>query len=368
MRTSTTLNRSLCAVFAAGTFACSGGDTGTPSSGGTSSGGLGATGGGAGTAAGGTGGSATCDVNQGSFSITDDTNYTLPSSLAVKTYTLKDHTDLVFDWSALAHDFYGKPIDPKLDIDLVLLSLWKKTPAELEAALASDQLKPNDNIGVITTYPMDNYTSENLLDFNFAGNPIPNPDELWQYFDTQNPRFAYPPAEFTFLLEAGTGTVLGKNARMLAFFKLDPSSNTTGLQLENDSAVLSYSVHLTTARPLRVPVSTPHLTIDWSHMTTNAVGNPYDGTQINEAVVAHFAHKTLADLETEFLDLQTIADGWWSARVLAGKSIDLGILVDKNMASFPGIDGQGVWLTALFCTTNCNNPAPWSITVLTPCE
>lgn len=309
-----------------------------------------------------------CDAPNGSFTILDDTNYSLTSTLSVKTYTVKDHTDLVFDWSKLTHDFYGKPLDPKLDIDLVLLSLWKKTPAELEAALASDSLVPNANVGVITTYPMDDYTSQNLLSFNFAGNPLPNQDELWQYFDTQNPRFAYPPAQYTFLLEAGTGTELGRGARMLAFFNLDPASQNTSLTLTDDSAVLDYSVHLTGARPLHVPAGAPHLTIDWSQMTKNALGNAYDGTQINEAVVAHFSNLTLADLEARFLDLQSLADGWWSEQVRAGKSVDLAGAVDANMTPFAGIDGDGVWLSALFCTANCNNPAPWSITVLEPCN
>ena len=309
-----------------------------------------------------------CDDTNGTVTILDDTKYSLPSSLSVKTYTVKDHTDLVFDWGKLTHDFYGKRIDPKLDIDLVLLSLWKKTPAELEVALAHDALVPNDNVGVITTYPMDDYTSQNLLNFNFAGNPIPNQDELWQYFDTQNPRFAYPPAQYTFLVEAGTGTALGKGARMLAFFNLDPASQNTSLTLADDSAVLDFSVHLTGARPLHVPAGTPHLTVDWSRMTKNAIGNDYDGTQINQAVVAHFSHATLADLEQQFLDLESIADGWWTEPVKSGKSIDLAGALDQNMTPFAGIDGQGVWLTALFCTVNCNNPAPWSITVLSPCD
>ncbi len=309
-----------------------------------------------------------CDDTNGTVTILDDTNYSLPSMLTVKTYTVKDHTDLVFDWGKLTHDFYGKALDPKLDIDLVLLSLWKKTPAELEDALAHDALTPNDNVGVITTYPMDDYTSQTLLNFNFAGNPIPDQDELWQYFDTQNPRFAYPPDQYTFLLEAGTGTALGKGARMLAFFNLDPASSNTSLTLEDDSAVLDYSVHLTGARPMHVPAANPHLTIDWSRMTTNAIGNPYLGTQINEAVVAHFSRATLADLERQFLDLQSIADDWWSVPVTAGKSIDLAGAVDANMTPFPGIDDQGVWLSALFCTVNCNNPAPWSITIFEPCD
>ena len=32
-----------------------------------------------------------------------------------------------------------------------------------------------------------------------------------------------------------------------------------------------------------------------------------------------------------------------------------------------GIDSTGIWMAALFCG-NCNNPAPWSITILEPCQ
>ena len=53
--------------------------------------------------------------------------------------------------------------------------------------------------------------------------------------------------------------------------------------------------------------------------------------------------------------------------MLAGDSIDLSTLTDANGGPFPGIDCDGVWMAALFCGT-CNNPAPWSITVLQPCQ
>jgi hypothetical protein len=328
--------------------------------------GAGGSGGTSGAGTGGSGSSTQCEVVSGTFSITDDTNYRLPATVSVKTYQVKNATDLLFDWGALTQDFYGEPLDAQRDIDLVLISLWRKTPAELEEALSKDTLLPSENVGVITTYPMDSYTSRRLLEFDLMGNPVP-PDELWQYFDTEHPRFNYPPDEYTFLLEASAGTVLGKGARMLAFFNL-AEDGTDHLTLENDSADVDFTVHLSEARPVRVPAATPALTIDWSTMETNALGNEYDGIQITQAVVAHFSTQSLSDLENDFLNLEDLADGWWSGRVLSGKSIDLGTLKDASGAAFPGIDAEGVWLTALFCTTTCNNPAPWSITVLEPCE
>jgi hypothetical protein len=101
-------------------------------------------------------------------------------------------------------------------------------------------------------------------------------------------------------------------------------------------------------------------------MTTNAIGNAYTYSQITLAAVAHYKTETLAQLQANFLNLEDIADGWWSGPVVSGASIDLSGLTDSGGAAFPGIDGTGVWMAALFCG-NCNNPAPWSITILQPC-
>jgi hypothetical protein len=102
-------------------------------------------------------------------------------------------------------------------------------------------------------------------------------------------------------------------------------------------------------------------------MTVNALGNEYVAAQITEAVVAHFATSTLTELEEQFLGLETLAQGWWSGEVASGASIDLSTLVDDAGGAFSGISATGTWIVALFCTSNCNLPAPWSITILEPC-
>jgi len=104
-------------------------------------------------------------------------------------------------------------------------------------------------------------------------------------------------------------------------------------------------------------------------MTINALGNEYLPQQITQAAVAHFATSSLADLENDFLNLRELASGWWETEVKIGQSIQLSTLLDESQAPFPGISADGTWLVALFCTTgNCNHPAPWSITILKPCE
>lgn len=310
-----------------------------------------------------------CPSEPAEFAITDDTNYVFTSSLEIEMATLKDATDLRFEWTSITQDFFGRTIDPAVDINLVLVSLWEQTPDELNASLTRDTLERNASEGAIMTYPDGSYTEANLLSFGVLGNPLPDESEIWSRFDTAHPDFEYPQDQYTFLLMASTGTTIGRGARMLAMFNLDPSATQTELALTNDSTTLDYTVSLTGAKPISVPSGQASLTIEWGQMTVNALGNEFLPTQITEAVVAHFATDSFAELEAQFLNLESLADGWWTGPVAFGTSLDLGTLRDAGGAPFPGIDENGTWLVALFCTTNdCNNPAPWSITILTPCE
>jgi hypothetical protein len=311
----------------------------------------------------------TCRNEPTAFSITDDTNYTFTSTVAVEMATLKSATDLRFDWSALTQDFFGKSMDPAADIDMVLISLWNLTPQALSESVARDQLERNASEGAIMTYPDGSYTSQNLLSFGLLGNPLPDENEIWKRFDTSHPEFEYPQDQYTFLMTASSGTSPGKGSRMLGFFNIDPSSDVTELALTNDSTNLDYTVDLERMKPVMVPTGQPSLTIDWNDMSVNALGNQYLANQITQARVAHFATTSLGELEAGFLNLEELTERSWSGEVSAGTSIDLGLLTDETGAPFPGIDDSGTWLVALFCTAgDCNNPAPWSLTVLSPCE
>ncbi len=308
-----------------------------------------------------------CRSASDTFDIMDDTNYVLSNTLHIKRFTLKDATDLTFDWSRVNRDFFGKTLDPYNDIDQVLITLWRQTPEEIEASLKQDNLPLSLNQGVVTTYPDGTYVSKNLLGFDLLGNPMPESD-LWMRFDTKNPDFAYPQDQFTFMLMVTTGTIPGKHARMLALFNIGPEYQDTRLDLTSDSTTLDLEVDLATAKPVGVPAGKPSLKIDWKYMTRTALGNEYIGTQVTRAAVAHFATESVEDLEQQFLSLRETADGWWSAPVISGTSIDLGTLRDDNDVAFPGVSAHGTWVVALFCEDNCNNPAPWSITFLKACE
>jgi hypothetical protein len=313
--------------------------------------------------------SAACMDPTANVVITDPTNYSLTDSFDIKTFTLKDNTNLVFDWSALNKDFFGHTVNLPTDINLILVALWHMTPAQIEDALKADDIPLSSNAGVITALTSGK-TSVNLSDFTLLGQSIPT-DLIPMYFDTSTPNYQYPQDQFTFMMMASTGTTPGKGPRGIALFHIDPGASATTLAMTPDSTKLSYSVNLTKGAPVLVPASTPKLTVDWSQMMHNMIGNKYDFSQITRAAVAHFKNQTLEDLQSKFLDLETLADDWWQSTAIAGSSVDLSTLAKTSGSSsgetFPGIDASGIWMTALFCD-NCNNPAPWSITIMQPCQ
>ncbi len=92
--------------------------------------------------------------------------------------------------------------------------------------------------------------------------------------------------------------------------------------------------------------------------------SPITITNITSAIVGHYT-QTPAELESQFLDLRTIAQDLYTAQIQSGTSLDFTTLMDSAGNPFPGVDSTGTWLVALICG-NCRNPAPWYLTILEP--
>ena len=185
----------------------------------------------------------------------------------------------------------------------------------------------------------------------------------------------YTPSNSTFVIAAQTGTnMIGTGIRMLQSFELDPASSNTTVTMTNNSTTLTYSANLHSLHPTGVPAGTAALTLDWSQLSTNGLNETLsnDGspgtvarTNIGNAIVGHYT-QTPAELESQFLDLQTIATDLYKADIPSGTVLDFTTLVDDKGAAFPGVDSTGTWLVALICT-GCRNPAPYYLTILEPC-
>jgi hypothetical protein len=153
---------------------------------------------------------------------------------------------------------------------------------------------------------------------------------------------------------------------MVQAFQLDDTSTTTNVSITSDSASISFDTDLSSLTPVGVPSGRSDITIDWFDMETNAMGRPWAVRSIYEVLVAHYSI-TPAEIETQFLDLESLADGLWRGEVVAGDALALSALSDESGNAFPGIDDTGTWILALICGP-CGNPAPWYLTRLESCD
>ncbi len=309
-------------------------------------------------------------VTGGTIYLTDATNYTFDSNITVQDTTVKSPADITFDWGSLTTDIFGEPLNPATDIDMVLVGLFGMTHDVLAENIRKDNLPISDNKGAIAFYRPEGipYTSQTLYNFTTPDGSTMTAEDFARYFDASAPDYSYPQDTHTFVFVAASGTSIGKNSRMLGFFHLDPASQGMSVALNDNSMKLDFTTNLAQIMPVPVAAGTGAFTASWQYMTNNALKNEFVLTQITEVMIGHYANMTRPQLDAQFLNLREIATDTWSREVKAGVSIDLSTLLnDVTGAPFTGVDNTGVWIMALFCTKNCTNPAPWSITILQAC-
>lgn len=316
--------------------------------------------------------SAVCSAGPvNSIALTDANNYVFDSSLHVTPVEVKGAATLVdlnFEWSALTHSFLDEEVSATTDIDMVVVSLWELSQAELEEKINNDTLMSSDRMGAICAETGGTMTEENLLDFNICfGEPVAdNIADVTNYFNGEAER--YDPNLFTHMLMVKSGTNLdgNLNVHMLKFFTLNPAIENTTVSIDNSSATLDFTADLRGQSRIPVAAGNPSINLDWSNVVTNSLGNPFVPTQITRVVVAHYP-MDVCQLENQFLHLETIHDAWYEKQLLeVTQTFDLSQLTDAGGNSFPGITADGTWIVGLFCGS-CGNPAPWFMTILQPC-
>ncbi len=269
----------------------------------------------------------------------DAANYTWTSTLAAPTAHLAPGEDASVDWSALAHDFYGDPLDPVAGVSrAALVALPELTPEGVSDALARDALLQADVGLFVFCAPTD--ARCRLTDFEIFDNNL----EVERYF------------------LAGTGTwllaLLTPADSIAAVAFLLPDGADHAVALHDGDATLALSVDFASLAPVVVSPGAPFV-IDWSALTRDGLGNPLDPSTVDRLVVARFDGPLSAVADVAHR-LDSAADALWEAPI-AGTSADLAGLTGNT--PFAGIDEEHTWLLALYCSS-CLNPAPRFATVL----
>jgi hypothetical protein len=294
-------------------------------------------------------------------------NYAFSSTLTFPPVKVAPKSDLTFDWSAVNKDFLGHSLDTKKDLNTILVLMWKLTLDDLQTKLNADSLKQRDLITLPLQYATDGSgTSAKLLDKDaggkllFTNSGAPSADLILSYLDPD----VYPPDGNTYTLMAATGSVLGEGTKMIQSFQVDPNSTNTSVSMTTDSTKLTYTANLHDLTPTLVDAGKNAITLDYSQLSKNALGNDWVASNITKALVGHYT-QTPTELESKFLDLELIATKLYRGDITTGTKAILSNLKTDSGDGFPGIDGTGTWIVALQCG-GCRNPAPWYLSVLKP--
>jgi hypothetical protein len=294
----------------------------------------------------------------------ESNNYKFTSTLKLTPVSVKPRADdLMIDWSGVTKDFLGHPINPATDIDLVQVIVVNLPLAQLEVMLNDAGTLPTV---VLETVPPPalitngTATSANLTTFQVNSYPVMSAD-IANYLDPAR----FDPANTSYVAIAASGTELGKGSLMIQAFKVDPASTNTTITLTNTSTTLNYTADLHTATPTGVTAGTAAITLDWSMMTTNALGGEFVATSITDALIGRYT-QSVSQLEKDFLNLETLPTALYRGTIDSGTVVTFSSLMTTGGQAFAGIDDTGTWLLGLECG-NCGIPAPWYLTVLRVC-
>jgi hypothetical protein len=279
-------------------------------------------------------------------------------------------SDLKFDWGGVSKDFLAHPIGGTNTIDTMSLLVLSLPLAEVETKLNLDTLSQQDVYQVPPpSWPAPGMaagatTSAQLYSFTANGIAV-TPEE----FNRATDPAMFDRSTFTFMAAAANGLTIGEGFRMLQAFHVDAGASSTTVALTNASTQLTCQVSLRNLTITGVTAGTPALTMSWQQLVAqgsqNALGNPFLDNYITNAVVGHFT-ETPEELEKKFLDLDLIATKYYRADITNNGMLDFTTLRTDGGEAFPGVSSDGTWMVGLICG-NCQNPAPWYMTILKPC-
>ena len=284
--------------------------------------------------------------------LTDTNNYNFVGILEVESIATSEASDLTICWDQIVQDIQCHDTDPVSDIDNIsLIRLPHLTEEEVEEGLAGQGIQQADVSGYIEYQPEDN-TCISLSDLSLFGTEI----DIETEFNEEGG---------TFLLLLTTGVEPGVGARVLAFLAPTADETNTQVDIPDGCGALDVTVDLQNVSRVSVPAVQSSWPVSWSDLTVDAQGYDLDLNRIDGVQIGNFGSMTPSDLETQFLDLELIAEQLYNLPIEAGSSGDLSEAMDSDGNAFTGFTEDDLWIVALRCS-RCSNPAPIFLTFIDP--
>ena len=269
------------------------------------------------------------------ITLTDAMNFSFSSDIDAASIVVPAGEDSLVDWSAVTEDLLGSPIDPTADIgEVSIVAFGDLTQDEVIDGINNETLKQSDLTGFVSYVPQSGETSAMLTDFSVSGTAVNPANDIT--------------AGSTYLV-----SLEGTDGSYLTFTFFDPvdGADPATITVDDDSAVLSYTVDIDAGASIPVTADAEQIILTWSQLTTTSSGNPILLSNIDTLMLARYT-QPLSALEDDFLQLEDLADELYIVNVATLGSYDL-----TTIDGFAGFEGEGTWLVAMRCG-GCVNPSP----------
>ncbi len=288
---------------------------------------------------------------------TDANNYSYTGSMSINPIAVASGADATVDWCGLTTDLRGRSVVPS-EVDRLILIELELSQAEALAKIEANDLTQADTVTqwIFQNEQVQGCTA-NLSDFSILANDF-DPADFVQ-------------SSHTWLLSATYFVDSRFDFVMSAFVvPTDGEANTT-IALTDTTAKLDFQADLHSLTPLRTAAGHDRYTLDWSGVTVDVNGKPFDEDTADQVLVGKVAASSVAEVEDIFLRVDSEAEALYrlytdenGVPVVAGeRSADLMLATDASGNPFPGFTTDGIWLVGLECRT-CTVPAPVLLTVV----
>ena len=291
--------------------------------------------------------------SRGTILLEDRNNYSTESSLTIPTVETVSGLDLDVCWTDAVKDLQCHDLEPQAGLDnMSMLRFLHLTSTEVAAKLTAGQLPQSAVDGYSDFHTDHEATCTKLSSLSLFGTKFELSEE---YVES---------SERVYLLILSKGTTPGVGARTMTFLKPSEASTNTKVDVPPGCGMLDFAADLRTAQPVAVPAKSPW-TVDWQDVTIDGQGNAIAYESIDRLLVGFFEGKTVADLEAQIFDIESVATSLWELPLKGGRKADLALTRERTSGeSFTGFDRtDGVWLLGLTCST-CQNPQPVVLSVL----
>jgi hypothetical protein len=271
-------------------------------------------------------------------------NFEFNGTFTIDAVEIELQADFCMDWSAITTDIRGRAFDPA-DVDQVALLQFDLDQAAVLDQIDTNQLRQDDATYQYIWDQPGGESSACAVDFEIIGNAFDvnllneEPDKTWVVSLID--------------LDAGTNDIM-----MTAFVLPTDGSTNNELAFTDTTAVLDYTVDIAGKPGIAATAAAEGWVLDWSAVSTDVNGQPFDPLLGDQLLVAHYATYTdVAEVEAVFLRLDTEATETWTLNVFGAVDADLSTAETSDGDGFGGFTTDGVWMVAVSCSS-CTSPVP----------